>query len=888
MSAHNMANLDSPGDFKSLSSVYRLQLSKDFPFKKAQALFPYLEALGIEGVYFSPIFQNAGNGYDITDPLHPDPSLGTQEEFKELCAALQTHGLKHILDIVPNHMGIHGGTNRWWLDVLEFGPLSSYATFFDIDWTAEKKVLLPLLKDSYKATLEKQEITLIWKEGFWIRYVDNTFPIALHSYFLILGSLFFEKEDAWEACLSIAKRLLEKIPKEQLIDQKKHLLALYNYLPLVRDRIQLVTSSFRKLEALLSQQFYRLALWTSAREEGNYRRFFNINDLVAIHIEKEKVFTEYHAWIFEIIQLYKIAGIRIDHPDGLYEPARYFHRLRSLCSAGLVVEKILTYPETLPETWEVDGTVGYDFLHVLDGLFVEKSHGEAFQKIYESFIGAKIDFKAVLRARKLWFLDMHMESDVRLLASLANEFSEKKYALEEWTSAIKELIACTPVYRTYIHPEEPLQAKDRKIFTSALESAKHHFPSKVYDFFKSLFLLEKAYPDPAQDFILRFHQLTTTAMAKGLEDSTFYLYNRLISLNEVGGNPYYFGHAKAEFHRFCKEKQLRWPLGFLTSSTHDTKYSEDVRARIHVLSEIPERWKALVDLWGMLNAPHKKCIEGELVPDKNTEYYLYQLLLGIWPATEDRLWRCMQKILREQGIHTSWLSYKEHYEHAVKEFLHKLLIPHTPFYSSFTAFQQELLYYGRLNSLSALLIKIGACGIVDIYQGNEIWNEQLVDPDNRSSVDFALRKEMLHTLPVSSPLDTSLFQDLSKDTVKLYLTSVGLNFRKKHKELFLKGDYVPLEVRPSPLEHHVIAFLRTYKNQLAIVLAGRFFTKLSRPPIGKECWKDAVAILPPKIKKKKLYNVLTQETLLLHEKGGSLFIPLAEAFARLPWALYKS
>ncbi len=777
------------------SSVYRLQLNEDFPLKKAIKVLPYLMDLGVEGVYCSPFYDAySAHGYDVTDPNKLNPKIGTLQEYLQFCAQLKKLGLKQIVDVVPNHMGIKGGRNKWWQDVLEKGPNSEYASFFDINWFPEKRelqerVLLPILGSNYGLALENQEITLHQEGGkYWLQYADFPLPIATRSSPLLKG-------------------------------KGKH--------------------SVEYLDRLLEAQYYRLSYWRVASHEINYRRFFNIHELVALRIEEKQVLEAHHKWLFELIEAGHIQGLRIDHPDGLYDPVAYFDSLRSRFSLYTVVEKILDREEQLPESWKVEGTVGYESLNVLNGVFINQSNERAFDEIYEEFIGHAPNFEEIVYQSKKLFALYEMVSEVEALGLYLDRLSEQSryyrdFTRHDLTKALAEVIACFPVYRTYIPPKGKVSKRDSEYIIYAIKKAKTKatdLDSSIFDFLEKLLLVQLKDQKGYREFVLRFQQLTAPLMAKGLEDTTFYVYNRFISLNEVGGDPPHFGYSIRDFHRFNREKLKNWPLGFLSSSTHDTKRSEDVRQRLNVLSEIPERWRREVKKWSKATSKFKN--NG---PSPNTEYFIYQILIGVWPqkplkkkeyaSLGERLWNVILKSMREAKQETSWMFPNEEYEKAVKDFLFALLIPEksNPFLEHFLSFQKEIDRLGAYNSLSATILKIASCGVVDIYQGNERLNYALVDPDNRRPVDFELRRKELDEVKEADPHKLFSSGDLSH--LKIYLHWKALNFRKEHRDLFLKGEYLPLKVKGRQKEH-LIAFVRIYDKRALIVLAGRFFSSLS-------------------------------------------------------------
>lgn len=580
-------------------------------------------------------------------------------------------------------------------------------------------------------------------------------------------------------------------------------------------KIKGANSNFDLLHALLEQQFYRLAGWHVAGQEINYRRFFNINELIVIHIEKEKVLNAHHEMVFKLIEEGKVQGLRIDHPDGLYDPATYFERIQAHHPSFVVLEKILNEKEPLPSFFQVQGTVGYEFLNLVNGLFIQADNAAHFSKIYDNFIGHETDFTLLLYERKKQFMKLHMGSEILAMGWALAQITEtsryyRDFTRRDLTKALGEIICCFPVYRTYIRKGEEVSKRERDYIIQAVEAAAGKTPEidpSIYAFIRALLLTELKDSMPeTMDFIFRFQQQTAPVMAKGLEDSAFYIFNRFISLNEVGGDPKCFGLSKSEFHQFNSEKLSKWPLGFLPSTTQDTKRSEDVRMRLNVLSEIPKKWGAHVALWEKENRKYKKKLRGALFPDRNAEYFLYQTLVGIWPDDPseansasflERIWGYILKSLREAGIYTSWLRPSEEYEMCMKEFLSALLLPHGEnlFYPSFVAFQKEIAHYGRLNSLSSLILRIGSCGIVDLYRGNEWWDYSLADPDNRRPVDYSFLKKSL---------DSTSCRD---KTLKLWVTAAALRFRRENKEIFLEGQYIPLVVQKSYKEN-CVAFLR--------------------------------------------------------------------------------
>lgn len=833
------------------SSVYRLQVNETFPLKKVISILKYLHDLGIEGIYLSPIFDSfSSHGYDVTDPNHLNQVLGISDDFEELCKILSEYGMKQILDVVPNHMGIKGRKNKWWLDVLQNGPNSQYAEFFDIDWNPPKeelkdKILLPILKDPYGQVLEEGEIKLISDADFWITYADYQLPVTPASKAFILEKGF-----------------------ENFNGKKGD------------------PKSFDLLHELLEKQWYRLSHWIVAGQEINYRRFFNINELIAIHIENESVLKTHHQWVFNLIKEKKVHGIRVDHPDGLYDPTMYFERLKEKGVNFIIVEKVLDFNENLPDKWKVEGTVGYDFLNVLNGLFIQKKNEKAFTRIYNRFINTELDYDDLIYNRKKWYVRFHMGSEINSLANRLDEISEKNRFTRDFTRvdlsrAIQEVIACFPVYRTYVRAHEELNKKDILYISEAIEKAKDKAPEidvSVFQYLSDVLLMKLGNGEEIDDFVSRFQQITAPAMAKGLEDSVYYIYNRLLSLNEVGNNPKYFGVSKAEFHQFNVEKQKKYPFGFLATSTHDTKRSEDARMRLDVLSEIPSKWQMVITSWKKENHKFKKSLNKNLIPDSNTEYYIYQMLLSMWTEESpnlERIWDCLLKSIREAGIYTNWRHVNEEYEKTVKEFLFSVLSPESSFNSSFLTFQKEIDRYGHLNSLSQLVLKMGAPGIVDIYQGNEDFKYLLMDPDNRTEIDFS--KQEREMADQSQP-------KLFDERIKFFVTKKGLNFRRDHKDLFLQGDYIPLTLKGEKKEN-CIAFARKYGTLVLITVACRFFTELDKEPIDADCWQATELQIPAKLNVRKLKNIFTDQEISVQKHEKKLVVGLQSIFSQYPFAI---
>lgn len=787
------------------ASTYRLQLSGAFPFDAAAGIAGYLAALGVTHVYCSPVLQAAPgstHGYDVTDPTRPSDELGGEEGFRRLCEALQRHGLKLLLDIVPNHMAIATHENRWWQDVLEKGPSSPYADFFDVDWEGGSepgRVLLPVLGDHIGRVLDAGQIQLRREGGkLFFQYFDRRFPLSAES-------------------------LAEWPGLPQASDED---LAALNADPL-------------KLDRLLSRQHYRLAFWRMAAEELDYRRFFDIDSLIGLRVEDERVFAATHALVLRWIREGRAHGLRIDHPDGLRDPEGYLIRLREAAPAAwIVVEKIVEPGESLPASWPVQGMTGYDFLNQVGGLFVDPQGERAITGFYCEFTGQGADFPALVRDNKLLVLREVLGSDVNRLVSLLRlvcrgHSRHRDYTRGQLENAVREVIACFPVYRSYVRaaPRQVSEADERYVST-AVERAKRNRPEidpLLFDFLRDLLLL-RVEGELEVEFALRFQQLTGPAMAKGVEDTAFYRFNRLVSLNEVGGDPGWFGVSTEAFHEFCLATARDWPRTLLATSTHDTKRGEDVRARISLLSECPAAWAQAVRRWSELNEPHRR--DGR--PDRNAEYLLYQTLVGAWPIDGERLSAYMQKAAREAKAHTSWLNPDPAYEAALADFVAAVLA-NGRFLADFQAFLAPLVRPGWITSLAQTLLKLTAPGVPDIYQGTELWSLSLVDPDNRRPVDYELRNRLLGELANSDPAE--LTNSLDDGRAKLWLTREALAVRRRFPEaLGPVGGYRPIKARGSRADH-VVAFERggsviTAVPRLVLRLAGEWVDTAIELPGG--------------------------------------------------------
>lgn len=939
------------------TATYRLQFSRAFTFRDAAALVPYLASLGISHCYASPYFRarpGSMHGYDIIDHSALNPEIGSREDYEDFVAELHRHGMGQILDVVPNHMGVMGSDNAWWLDVLENGQASQFADFFDIDWEPVKdelrgKVLVPILGDQYGNILENGELRLSFdlEHGeFSIFYFQHRFPIDPIEYpRILLARLEQLKEDLQDMnddlleLQSIATAFGHLPPRGGLNDeqkaertrekevQKRRLSALATRSLPIRQYIEGNikelngvagdVKSFDALHELIKAQAYRLSQWRVAADDINYRRFFDINDLASLRMEEEQVFAATHGLVFELLAQGKANGLRIDHPDGLYDPGKYFRQLQ----AGLprpegseenaeqsqlyvIIEKILTNKERLRDEWPVQGTTGYDFTNLVNGLFVDQSAATKLGRNYRAFVGQPIDFSDLAYRSKKLVLELSLASELNVLANALSRIALSRrntcdFTLNGLRRALAEIIANFPVYRTYVSGEQ-VSAEDRLYIEQAVAAAKKRSKAgdlSIFDFIQRMLLLEtngdqsKIYRQGILKFAMKFQQVSSAVMAKGLEDTAFYRYNRLVSLNEVGGNPMRFGVSLAEFHQANQQRLERWPDSLLSTSTHDTKRSEDVRARIDVLSEIPALFRLNASQWKKLNRSKKRTVDGQPSPSKNDEYLFYQTLVGAWPFEplnnkewkqfSERIEQYMLKAIREAKEVTSWANPNAAYETATTNFVHAVLERNDKnrFLHQFASFHSAIARIGMLNSLSQTLLKLTAPGIPDIYQGTELWDLSLVDPDNRRPVDHAQRRELMKGLRTRADdgpqLCRELLEKMPDGRIKLFLTWKTLCFRKSYRDLFRTGSYVPLAVRGAQAER-ICAFTRVRERQTAVVIAPRLWSGLlGESEYHPGIWQDTVVELP-RTTESTYRNIFTKESIHVEANGAELSLLLRD------------
>lgn len=935
-------------------ATYRLQFNAGFRFEDARKVVPYLWKLGITDLYASPLFKarrGSTHGYDVTDPTRLNPELGTREEFDSLVEELKRCGMGLILDIVPNHMAA-SPENPGWTDVLENGRSSRYARYFDIDWrpingAITDRVILPILGAPYGSVLENQELVLgLDEDGFCIRYYETRLPIQPKSYRAILAhrvetveAALGKSHPAFEALVNLIdaiRRLSEPSAADPKKVEKRHegkesakqsLWELYLSHPEIKtyldENVRIFNGkkgdprSFDPLDQLLDDQAYRLGFWRVAREQMNYRRFFDISDLVCVRVEDPQVYEATHNLILELVKTGKVTGLRADHIDGLYDPLGYFEMLQSRIAPSskfyVLVEKILVGDETLPKDWPVSGTTGYEFAKSVNGVFVDRKGMKLLDRIYERFTGSRLAFPNVVYQQKKRIMQQLFSGEVSALAHHLRLLAEQdRHAcdlpLPTLLDALIEVTACLPVYRTYIR-EFHVVPQDRLYLERAVAEATRRnaaLGTTVFEFLQRIFLLKFPRSVTTEQkeawlgFVRRWQQFTGPIMAKGFEDTSLYVYNRLVSLNEVGGDPEGQRVSVEAFHRHNAAVRANWPHTLIATSTHDTKRSEDVRARINVLSELPQAWGRAVTRWNRWNRAKKHKVHGRLVPDPNDELLVYQALVGAWPlqkeevpAFKERLKSYVIKAAKEAKVHTSWIDPNPEYERALVAFVEAILkmSKKNRFLADFLKFQKKIAFYGAFNALGQVTLKIGSPGVPDFYQGTELWDFSLVDPDNRRPVDFKGRERLLEDLAGQQtkgliPLVSELLGRWEDGRIKLFVTSKALEFRRSQGDLFLEGDYLPL-VASGGRKEHICAFARQHQRSWVVVVAPRLLTRLGAPgtlPLGQHAWRNGRLVLPreaPQVWK----NIFTGETARAMAAIRKKVLPLKSVFQHLPVAV---
>ncbi|HEU4687063.1 MAG TPA: malto-oligosyltrehalose synthase [Vicinamibacterales bacterium] len=850
------------------SATYRLQLHAGFTFDDAARLCDYLSELGVTHQYCSPYLQAARgstHGYDVIDHTRPNLELGGEEGWRRFVAALRAAQLGQVLDIVPNHMAISSPENWWWADVLENGPSSHFASYFDVEWEPPEArlrntVLIPILRDHYGRVLEAGELAIV-RQGaeFKIRYGDNTYPVSPSSLGPVLGRAARQSGSDLLAFLADA---FSGLPRPTATDRasvrrrhrdkavlREQLRRLLEEDPFAATAVDQVVSEMNSdpdtLHALLETQNYRLAWWRSADRDLGYRRFFDVDTLIGLRMEDEQVFQDTHRRVLEWVREGVLDGLRVDHPDGLRDPLEYFDRLRAAApETWVVAEKILEPGEQLPREWPIAGTSGYDFLNRVMGLFVDPEGEVPLSEFYQAFTGQTADYPHIIRDKKVQVLREVLGSDVNRLTNLLLQICEqhrrhRDYTRHQLTDALRELIAWFPVYRTYIQPYSgKISESDRRNIETAVCAATKERPDieeTLLEFLRDLLTLAVT-GELEKEFVARFQQLTGPAMAKGVEDTAFYTYNRFIALNDVGGDPSRFGTSVAAFHDAAEITQREWPLTMLATDTHDTKRGEDVRARLALLSEQPGPWMDAVHRWSALTQPYRT---GEW-PDRNTEYFFYQTLVGAWPLCAARATAYMEKVSREAKVHTSWTSPQADYDASLTRFVTGA-ISDAGFMEDVRQFVERLIEPGRINSLSQTLIKLTSPGVPDMYQGSELWVLNLVDPDNRRAVDYAVRRQAL--TEVKSMTAPAIWRRADEGLPKMCVTHAALQVRRRQRDAFsAHGGYTPIYAQ-GPLADHVVAFRRgervmTIVPRLVMKAAGRWHG--TTVPVPRGTWNNAI------------------------------------------------
>ncbi len=984
-------------------ATYRVQLHRSFRLNDLTEVVPYLSDLGITDCYLSPYLEarpGSTHGYDIFDHRRINPEIGDEADHARLVERLERLEMGRVLDVVPNHMGV-GGENRFWSEVLETGPQSPSARFFDIDWHPIKeelneRLLLPILGEQYGRALEDGTIELHREGGaFFIRYYDRKLPLSPRSYALVLGlrsgellSTFdpddphlLEYRSIWATAEGLPPRTVTdpvqieaKLREKEVI--KRRIARLCDESPAIAEFIDENMARFRGtpgdprsfdlLDRLLEEQIYRLAYWRVASEEINYRRFFDINDLAGLRTEDPPVFDAVHELIFRWVDEGNVSGLRIDHPDGLADPLGYFQRLQETlflraCRRRLgrqddgrnwpklaeaiqaryqsavegdpdsplarrfpiVVEKILSRGEELPALWPIDGTVGYEFLNALNGLFVDPAASTAIDEIYAEFTGDREPFPDVLYRAKQLIARWSLASEVNMLSRMLNRASEldrrsRDFTLNELRRALREVIACFPVYRTYQQPGEPVSPRDHDYIVQSIARARRRdttVDASVYTFLQEILLGEHpeeqgmGEPSLRDAFVVRFQQTTGPMQAKGLEDTAFYRQFRLSSLNEVGADPSRFGTSPSGFHNLNVERASRWPGGLSTTATHDTKRGEDTRIRIDVLSELADEFRIRLARWSRWNARRKVEVHGAPCPDAREEYLFYQTLIGAWPfggpddatppGLSERIQEYLIKAAREAKLTTSWTDPDPTYSETLGRFVDESLNNDdaAPFLTDFLPFQRRIARVGVVHSLAQTLFKIASPGVPDVYSGCELWDLSLVDPDNRRPVDYPHRTRMLAGLGNElaagigrADLAGRLFANADDGAIKLYLIWTALNHRKRESALYARGAYRPLDA-DGGLKGHVLAFARHREGQYVLAVAPRLVAGLMgdeamTAPIGRDVWGETRLILPDSAMPGRWRNLLTDQVVeVIQQPDGHWTLDIAAIFGIVPIAL---
>ena len=975
-------------------STYRLQVHGAFPLTAAADVIPYLARLAVGAVYTSPYFAaspGSTHGYDVSNHNEINPELGGCAAHAAFVRAAAGHQLLHMVDFVPNHMGIGTGANTWWNDVLENGPSSAFAKFFDIDWAPPvkeelyAKLLLPILGDQYGQVLERGELQLVFRDGgLTLRYFDHDLPVnpdtaprlfraavapltgtrgaehpQLHEFLSIVASLenvpLYTETDPERMAIRQREKEVARGRMGRLVAESGAVLKAIEAAVARFNGEPGHPESFDDLHELLESQPYRLAYWRTAASEINYRRFFDVNTLAGLRVEDPTVFEETHRLLASLLSSDSVQAVRVDHPDGLFDPARYFSMLQDLAARSwnigaepdregrpgrplyVPAEKILSGREELPRRWAVHGTTGYNYLNDLNGLYVDARQARQLRRAYTKLTGRNEPFDDVLYRSKRLIIETAMASELTVLTHMLDRIAagsrrSRDFTRDSLRDVIMEVVACFPVYRTYVD-EDGWTPEDRAVVERAIARARRRNPameSSLFDFFREVMLPRDVeteplpndrrggYPPVTQEearerlrFAMKLQQYTGPVQAKGLEDTAFYRYNLLVSTNEVGGDPGRFGRTPAEFHDANIHRVRNWPLELLATSTHDTKLGEDVRARINVISELSPDWTREAGRWMRINNPHRTLVEAEPAPDPNDEYRFYQALLGCWPLDnpEDprpddelspRMQEYMLKAVREAKVHTSWLTPNQPYEDALRTFVARTLDPKpgNRFMPAVAGLLRRVAATGMVNSLSQVAVKLGSPGIPDFYQGSELWDLSLVDPDNRRPVDFDRRRAMLDDVdrvlalcPMHrQPQLGEMLRHWVDGRIKLLVTTAGLRLRRMDPELFLSGGYVPLATEVT-VEGDAIAFARVHGGRVVLVVAprlcARLFTDDLKPPLG-ETWKTSRVLLPSELAGRAFRHELSGVEIQPTTAGDQSWLFLGQIFEHIPVGILRA
>ena len=912
--------------------TYRLQFHEGFRFADAARLAPYLARLGISHVYASPYMKSrpgSTHGYDIVDHRSLNPELGDQTDFDRMVAAFAENGLGHILDFVPNHIGVGGADNPLWLDVLEWGHESQYAGWFDIDWKPDhpylrSKLLVPFLGKQYGIELEAGNLALRFDRAngdfaVWA-YERHKLPISPLHYTRILGDEHAELERMGDSFASLPDWRPQIV--RRAAELKAELGRLARDDAAVQQAIDAVVSRLNDnpamLDALIRDQHWRAAHFRVAADDINYRRFFDINDLAGLRMELPELFEHTHSLVLRLLNEGTIDGLRVDHVDGLLDPKAYLERLRSEAARPfyLVVEKILAHDEALREDWPVEGTTGYDFTNLVMALLIDPAAEDGLTRAYMEFTGERRSFAEIVRASKIRIMEKEMASELNVLARDAARAARQNPRSADFTQnilqqAIKEVVACFPVYRTYVDGSAAPTDADRRDLDWAVGQARRYetdIDPSVFDFLHALASTDLV-AGPRSGFsrhsVVRFamklQQYSGPVMAKGLEDTAFYRYNRLLALNEVGGTPDRIGLALTTFHQANALRAKHWPHAMLATSTHDTKRGEDSRARLTVLADMPEEWGRQVVAWSRVLRAARGDVEGTGPPDRNDEYAFYQLLLGSWPAElicvgeldaerlaaySQRLVAAMRKSLREAKLHTTWAAPDEEFENGTLSFVEAALDParSSAFLALFRPFAERVARLGVSNSLVQTVLKLTLPGMPDLYHGTELWDLNLVDPDNRRPVDYALREKALAEVTEALARDRrgtmrGLAEAWPDGRIKLAVIATLLEYRSRHPELFAEGAYEPVMAEGAEGDR-VCCFVRKGADAAILVAASRF-------PGASERWgppADGSVPVPPCLQAARLLELLTGRAVPAEDGAVSM----QQLFADLPVAVLVS